>query len=37
MDRLRKPAEVATKACQFCASEIPLAARRCPQCTSELG
>lgn len=26
-----------TKACQFCATDIPLAARRCPHCTSELG
>ena len=24
------------KACQFCASQIPLAAKRCPHCTSAL-
>jgi large conductance mechanosensitive channel len=24
------------KACQFCASQIPLAAKRCPHCTSTL-
>ena len=26
-----------TKVCPFCCSEIPLAATRCPHCTSELG
>jgi large conductance mechanosensitive channel len=26
-----------TKTCPFCASEIPLAATRCPLCTSQLG
>ena len=34
-----KPAptpEVTTKECKFCCSTIPLAATRCPQCTSEL-
>ena len=34
-----KPAEEAapeTKICPFCQSEIPLAATRCPHCTSEL-
>ena len=30
------PAELATKACPFCATEIPLAATRCPHCTSQL-
>jgi len=36
--RLRKPeAEPApTKSCPFCASEIPEAAKRCPNCTSNL-
>lgn len=29
-------AEVTTKECPFCKSEIPLAATRCPHCTSEL-
>jgi len=32
-----KPAAApTTKECQFCASLIPIKARRCPQCTSEL-
>lgn len=26
-----------TKECPFCRTQIPLAARRCPHCTSELG
>jgi large conductance mechanosensitive channel len=26
----------ATKTCPFCASEIPVAAKRCPHCTSQL-
>ncbi|MFI5230492.1 MAG: large conductance mechanosensitive channel protein MscL [Gemmatimonadales bacterium] len=35
----RRPAPPApnTKACPLCATQIPLAARRCPNCTSELG
>jgi large conductance mechanosensitive channel len=37
MERIRKPAEATTKTCPECASEIPLAARRCPMCTSQLG
>ena len=34
----RKPAEVepATKECAFCASDIPIKAIKCPQCTSDL-
>jgi len=39
INRLNKPAPEAaptTKDCPFCASAIPLAAVRCPQCTSEL-
>ncbi len=34
--RVSKPKAVTTKDCPFCASAIPLAAQRCPQCTSEL-
>jgi large conductance mechanosensitive channel len=36
--RLRPPEkeEPKTKTCPFCASEIPLAATRCPLCTSQL-
>lgn len=30
------PKEASTKDCPYCAVAIPLAARRCPQCTSEL-
>ncbi|MDP8904603.1 MAG: large conductance mechanosensitive channel protein MscL [Chloroflexota bacterium] len=36
MQRMRAPAEAATKTCPECATEIPLAARRCPNCTSAL-
>lgn len=39
MNRLKReqePAPPSTKPCPFCASKIPLAAVRCPQCTSEL-
>ena len=36
--KTQKPAEepVATKACPFCATDIPVSATRCPNCTSEL-
>lgn len=30
------PAEPTTKACPHCATQIPLAATRCPNCTSQL-
>jgi large conductance mechanosensitive channel len=30
------PPPVTTKECEFCASTIPLKARRCPQCTAEI-
>ena len=30
------PEEPTTKACPFCATDIPLAATRCPHCTSQL-
>jgi large conductance mechanosensitive channel len=33
INRLKGPAAVETKACTECASEIPLAAKRCPMCT----
>ena len=40
MNRLQRPEEPAkapeTKNCPFCTSSIPLAATRCPHCTSEL-
>jgi large conductance mechanosensitive channel len=34
--KTQKPAAVATKDCPFCFTAIPLAATRCPACTSEL-
>jgi large conductance mechanosensitive channel len=41
MNRLKKKAEApavgpTTKACPYCATEIPIKAVRCPHCTSEL-
>ena len=38
INKMQKPAPVAvtTKECVFCATEIPLVAKRCPHCTSEL-
>ena len=39
MNRLRGPAPAAaptTKDCPMCATAIPLAAKRCPHCTSEV-
>jgi large conductance mechanosensitive channel len=38
-NQLRKEegaAEITTKSCPACATDIPLAARRCPNCTTEL-
>jgi large conductance mechanosensitive channel len=32
MERLKGPVAATTKTCTECASEIPLAARRCPMC-----
>ncbi|HXW55914.1 MAG TPA: large-conductance mechanosensitive channel protein MscL [Candidatus Cybelea sp.] len=39
VNRWTRPAQVAptTKRCPFCATDIPIGARRCPNCTSELG
>ena len=34
--RMRKQPDPATKACEYCRSEIPLEATRCPNCTSQL-
>lgn len=34
--KTQKPAAVTTRDCPFCLSAIPLAATRCPHCTSEL-
>ena len=41
MNRMKReepapPAAPSTKACRFCASDIPLQATRCPHCTSNL-
>jgi len=37
-NRLKKPAAApSTKECPFCHTTIPLAATRCPNCTSNLG
>jgi large conductance mechanosensitive channel len=41
VNRLKKqpaaaPAVPVSKECPFCASEIPIKAQRCPQCTSQL-
>jgi large conductance mechanosensitive channel len=39
LDRLRRgaePEEPTTKVCPFCATDIPIVATRCPNCTSEL-
>jgi large conductance mechanosensitive channel len=36
MNRLRREQPAATKACTYCATDIPAAATRCPHCTSQL-
>jgi large conductance mechanosensitive channel len=39
-NRMKRPAPVAaatTKECPFCHTNIPIAATRCPNCTSQLG
>lgn len=35
-NRLRPPAATTQKPCPFCFTDIPLAATRCPACTSEM-
>jgi large conductance mechanosensitive channel len=35
--RMAKAADATTKACPHCATDIPVAATRCPNCTSQLG
>jgi large conductance mechanosensitive channel len=40
VNRWNKPAPAAaptTKSCPYCATDIPIAATRCPHCTSEIG
>jgi large conductance mechanosensitive channel len=39
VNRMRPPAPTAetSKPCPYCASSIPLAAKKCPLCTSDLG
>lgn len=32
----KEPAAPTTKSCPFCATDIPIAAKRCPHCTSQL-
>jgi large conductance mechanosensitive channel len=34
--KLQKPAAVTTKDCAYCATSIPVLAKRCPNCTSAL-
>jgi large conductance mechanosensitive channel len=39
VNKMQKPAPAAaptTKACPYCCTDIPLAATRCPHCTSEI-
>jgi large conductance mechanosensitive channel len=35
-NRFRRPAASTTRGCPFCATEIPIGASRCPNCTSQL-
>lgn len=42
MNRLKRAEEAApsaptTKSCPMCATDVPIAAKRCPHCTSEIG
>ena len=34
--KLHRPADPTTKDCMYCSMPIPLTAKRCPQCTSQL-
>jgi large conductance mechanosensitive channel len=34
--KMQKPAAVTTKECPYCFTAIPLAAVRCPACTSDV-
>ena len=36
VNQMKRPAEVSTKVCPYCASTIPVKATRCPNCTSQL-
>ena len=36
LQRLKGAAEVESRACPECTTEIPLAARRCPSCTAQI-
>ena len=36
VNRLKKEKEVSVKDCPVCATEIPIKARRCPNCTTDL-
>jgi large conductance mechanosensitive channel len=35
-NRMRKAPDALTRPCPFCITDVPLAATRCPNCTSEL-
>ncbi|CAN5322873.1 large conductance mechanosensitive channel protein MscL [soil metagenome] len=35
-NRMRAPATATTKECQYCKTGVPIAATRCPSCTSQL-
>ncbi len=36
LNKIKGPAEVTTRECPECTSEIPLAAKRCPMCTAQI-
>ena len=36
INRMKGPAEVSTRDCPECTTEIPLAAKRCPSCTAQI-